>query len=461
MTRTEDLLRAATQRAAAQIHSDSITPLDPATLAAPRRRDGSYQAARFPRHRPKFAGPLAAAAAVTAVIGLSIGVHSALGGRVVASNSDVPGSSGNGPGASSGTVPVYYAALTGITQPWVAHPFDITVRSTMTGSVLATVAPPSGYGTFGMVAPGQNDDEFIVGAQPWQPASNSHYTDNNDSAPVTLLMLHFDPATHAVSFGPLPGPKVSLSGLDGVALSPDGTQLAVAAQVSPDELGLDVYSLTGGGVRTWSLSGAEASRGFFGTNGMGGMDTLSWRPDGKDLAFDWAASDGSVSEVRLLDTSQPGGSLLADSRAIFALSPVPVGGHFLCTDVLIPSPDGTTLTCAGRLWPTLPPALKPNPTATPTPSPIPTTSPQDLVSERTTYGIGQYSAATGKFVTIIDPTVDRSNMGVNQQVFWTGSSSLIGTLDGPVFVLQGGRVHDIPWSSNISPAAGGVNDAAW
>ncbi len=435
MTRTEDLLRAATKRAAAEIHPDSITPFDPATLAAPRRRDGSYRAARGPRHHSKLAGPLAAAGAVTAVIGLLVALHLGLG-VAVASNSAGPGSSGNASSASPGTVPVYYAALTGITQPWVEHPFDITIRSTMTGSVLATVAPPSGYGTFGMVAPGQNDDEFVVGAQPWQPVSNSHYTSNNDSAPVTLLMLHFDPATHAVSFGPLPGPKVSLSDLDGVALSPDGTRLAVATEGSSGELDLDVYSLAGGGVRTWSLSAAEASGGFFGANGGGGMDTLSWRPDGQTLAFDWAGPNGSVSEVRLLDTSQPGGSLLADSRAIFSISPVPVGGHFLCVDVLIPSPDGTTLTCAGQLWPT-------------------------LTVDTTTYGFGQYSAATGRFITIIDPTVDRSHWGVRQEVFWTDGSSLIGTLDGPVFVLQGGRVHDIPWSSNISPAAGGINDAAW
>ena len=457
MTRTEDLLRAATQRAAAQIHSDSITPLDPATLAAPRRRDGSYPEARGPRLRPKLGRPLAAAAAVTAVIGLSVGLHSTLGGAAAASKSTVPGSSGNGPAASSGTVPVYYAALTGTTQPWDGHPFDITIRSTTTGSVLATVAPPSGYGTFGMVAPGQNDDEFIVGAQPWQPVSNSHYTDNNDSAPVTLLMLHFDPATHAVSLGPLPGPKVSLSGLDGVALSPDGTQLAVAAQVSPDELGLDVYSLTGGGVRTWSLSGAQASVGFFGTNGAGGMDTLWWRSDGQTLAFDWAASDGSVSEVRLLDTSQPGGSLLADSRAIFTLSSVPAGGHFYCTDVLVPSPDTATFTCAGELWPTAPAGGEPSPASTSPVSP----SPGGLTSQPTTYGFGRYSVATGKSVVIVDPTVDPSSMGVNQRVFWTDGSSLIGTLDGPVFALQGGRVHDIPWSGNISPAAGGVNEAAW
>lgn len=457
MTRTEDLLRAATKHAAAEIRPSSIRPLDPATLAAPRRHGNPVPAGR-PRRRLQLALPLAAAAAV---VGLSVGLHLALDGvagpsaRAKASANAGPGGasglSGKAPRASSGTVPVFYAALTGTTYPWDENRHVITIRSTMTGAVLATVTPPSGYGTFASVAPGQNDEEFVVGAQPWQPVTNSAVTDDNNWAPVTLLMLHFDPATHAVSFSPLPSPKVDGRDVQGVVVSPDGTELAVAAQVSADELDLSMYSLTGDGVHTWSVTGPGVSEDS--------VDSLSWRPDGKTLAFDWTS--GSTIGVRLLDTSQPGGSLLADSRPIFTL-PGFEDGRFYCTDSLILNPDGTTLICAGSLWPTTPGTSTPNTTTGATPAATRSTLPPGSNSYRIIYGFGEYSVATGKLITIIDPTIDHSNLGVNQQLFWTNGSSLIGTLDGPVFVLQGSAVHEIPWNSQISPGlGGGTNEAAW
>jgi hypothetical protein len=458
MTRTEDLLRAATKHAAAQIHPSSITPLDPATLAAPRRHGGNHVPARRPRRRLQLALPLAAAAAVA---GLSVGLHLALDG--IAGPGAVPGPSGKAPRASSGTVPAFYAALTGTTNPSDESRHVITIRSTMTGAVLATVTPPSGYGTFALVAPGQNDEEFIVGAQPWQPVSNSAVTDDNNWAPVTLLMLHFDPATQAVSFSPLPGPKVDGRDVQGVALSPDGTQLAVAAQVSADEQDLSMYSLSGGGVRTWSVTGAGASQDGFGI--WPSLDSLWWQPDGKTLAFDWAGANSTVIGVRLLDTSQPGGSLLADSRPVFTLPDGPGDGRFLCTDRLVLSPDGTTVTCAGSVLSTMHPGTStPIPKATTGASPAVTRStlPPGTNSSRVIYGFGEFSVATGKLITIIDPTIDHSDLGVNQQLFWTNGSSLIGTLDGPVFIFQGRAVKNIPWNSHISPGlGGGANEAAW
>lgn len=75
--------------------------------------------------------------------------------------------------------------------------------------------------------------------------------------------------------------------------------------------------------------------------------------------------------------------------------------------------------------------------------------------------VGEFSVATGKLITVVDPTVDPSDRAVNQQLYWTDGSSLIGTLDGPAFVLRGSQAQVIPWAADISPAQGSTSDAAW
>jgi hypothetical protein len=466
----EDLLRQATRDAAAEI--DSVGPLSPETLTRPRgrrdrargRSDSRAAGARWP-----LAVPLAAAAAVVAVAGLSVALPRLLGGAAATSpTAKVTSGTGRGaaPGpstgpkpASSGTVPAYYATLTGTRYPWYDNPEDITIRSTYSGQVLATLTPGSaGFGTFGLVAAGAADDEFVVGAQPWDPVSDAAYTDNDNAAPMTFLLLRFDPATRQVNFTRLPGPAVPAGDIEGVALSPDGTRLAVAAQVSSIDIELDVYSVATGAVRTWSMTGPRAAGASFGDGGASGPDALSWRPGGHTLAFDWTGpvpgGSSSSAGLRLLDTSQPGGSLLADSHAVFTLSRASDGG-FYCTDVLVLSPDGTTVSCAGSDSPNVR-------TGTPVRRPIPPNGTQVTVSPGSvTYGFGEFSVATGKLVTVLDPTVDPSAAAVSQQLYWTDGSALIGTLDGPVFVFAGGQARTIPWAPDISPAQGATNDAAW
>lgn len=349
----EDLLRQATKDAATEI--DSAGPLDPDTLARPRSRAGRQAA----RGRWPLAVPLAAAA-VVAVAGLSVTLPRMLGAAAGSAGAKV--STGAGRGAtsgsstgpisgSSGTVPGFYATLTGTRYPWYDHPENITIRSTYSGQVLATVTPASaGFGTFGLVAAGAADEEFVVGAQPWNAVSNSAYADNDNAAPMTFLLLRFDPPTDRVTFTRLPGAAVAGADVEGVALSADGTRLAVGAQVSSIDLQLDVYSVATGSVRTWSFTGPRAAAASFATGGASGPDALSWRPDGHTLAFDWTGpvpgSSSSVSDVRLLNTSLTGTSLLADSQAVFTVSPAR-DGAFNCTDVLILSADGTTVSCAG------------------------------------------------------------------------------------------------------------------
>ena len=463
----EDLLRQATRDAAAEI--DSVGPLSPETLSRPRgrRHRGNRAGSRAAGGRWPLAVPLAAAAAVVAVAGLSVALPHVLGsarsaGAKVTAGTGRGAASRPSPGskpASSRTVPGFYAALTGTTFPWYDHPEDITIKSTFSGQVLAMLTPAeAGFGTFDLVAAGTDDDEFVVGAQPWDPVSNAAYSGNDIAAPVTFLLLHFDPTTRQVSFTRLPGPAVAGADIEGVALSPNGTQLAVAAQASTIDLDLSVYSVATGSVRTWSFTGPRAAGASFGSGGASGPDALSWRPDGHTLAFDWTGplpgTSSSVSDVRLLDTSVPGSSLLADSHAIFTVSHSR-GQAFGCTDVLVLSADGTTVSCAGSESPRARTGTSTRKTSEPNGT-LRTVSPTSV-----TYGFGEFSVPTGKLVTVLDRTVDRSDAAVNQQLYWTDGAALIGTLDGPVFVLTGDQAQTIPWASDISPAQGATNDAAW
>ena len=429
MTRMEELLRSAVSAAAAQVRPDSITPLDPATLASPRQS----------RHRPaRLASAVTTALAVAVVVTLSVIVPGILRGQHAspAHRPSATASSQQHRASPTVTVPAYYVALTGMTYPWYDHPLAITVRDTKTGAVLATVMPPAPYGSFTLVAGTADETTFLVGAQPWQPQSNSHYVDNNNGAPVTLMLLHFDPATRHVSFTGLPVPVLPGPGSNGasqlqaVALSPDGTRLAVGVQTGSDELDLDVYSLPGGAARTWSVRGAGVAQSSFAAAGSSD-GALFWRPDGRTLAFDWSgpgqAGSAPASEIRVLDTSQPGGDLLTASRQLFSMDP---RSTFSCTGALLLDAGATTATCAGM----------------------------DAQGEPA-YGFAEFAVSTGRLVTVLDPT--STDHGANPQILWSNGGTIIGTLTGPAFILAGGQEHAIPWDPRISPAQGGSIDAAW
>jgi len=442
MTPIEELLRSATSEAAAEITPESVRPLEVTALRGP----GAVRRMAAPRRMV----PLAAAAAVLVVAGLSLALPRVVGSPQAAAGHKASNSAAASPSRSARSspapaavtpVPAFYAALTGVTYPWYDHPLDITVRNTETGAVLATVKPPAPYGTFAFIAHGNSAGTFLVGAQRWEPVSNSHYADNNNAAPVTLLLLRFDQATRQVSFTGLPAPELpgleaGAPVLEAASLSPDGTKLAVATgnavPPGPTSLQLSVYPLHGGAVRTWSLHGTAAARSQDAVAG------LSWLADGHTLAFNMTGLDpagSSVNQVRKLDVAGPGGDLLGASQLVFSLN----GTSFLCLDSLLLSPDGNTVACAGQ------------------------TPPPRSQQPVTVYGVAEFSVATGRQTGILAQTTDDSSLATTpQQVFWwDGHDTLIGTLDGPVFVLRGGTRQVIPWSSRISPPQGGTNEAAW
>lgn len=432
----EELLRSATREAAAEITPESIQPLEVAALRGPRavRRLAA----------PRLMVPLAAAAAVVVVAGLSLALNRVLAGPQAAVEKKASGSAATSvatPAAPAVTpVPTIYAALTGVTYPWYDHPLDLTVRNTDTGAVLATVRPPAPYGTFALVAHGSPAGTFLVGVQRWQPVSNSHYADNNDAAPITLLLLHFDQATRQVSFTSLPSPvlpglEAGAPVLEGASLSPDGTKLAVATgnavPPGPTSLELSVYSLQGGAVRAWSLHGTAAARS------QDSVAALSWLADGNTLAFNMTGLDlagRTVNQVRKLDVTEPGGDILGASQLVFSQD----ARTFFCQDSLVLSPDGTTVACAGQV------------------------SKQPGQQPGTVYGFAEFSVATGRQTGILARTAEGDvASSVPRLYWWDGHDTLIGTLNGPVFILRGGTEQAIPWSSRISGPQGGTPQAAW
>lgn len=146
-------------------------------------------------------------------------------------------------------------------------------------------------------------------------------------------LLRIAPGTdHPARLTRLPVPATPADAVVyGMALSPDGSELAVASQqldpaTGPDQL--RIYSVdTGALLRTWS--GPDT-----GLN----TDALSWTADGRTLPFGYGAG------VRMLDVTRPGRDLIADSRLAFAQGPQDQPQH-LCVDLVV-TPGGKTVVCS-------------------------------------------------------------------------------------------------------------------
>jgi hypothetical protein len=446
MTGVEDLLRSATREKATEIAPGSIPRLDVGELAGRRARGRRQLPLRFARW-PRLAVPLAAAVAVVAVVALSIALPRVLTGRDAIDGVTAPAPTAGGTAGTTtgGAIPPYYIALTPASSQPSEHPLRITVRSTMTGAPVATVRAPAPYGTFSLVARGAGDDTFVVGVQPWQPPGE--HARAGSPVWVTLMLLHFHPSTRSVSFSVLPVPTVSLAALQSVALSPDGTQLAVAVQASPTLLNLNVFSLTGGRLRTWSLRGAQAGQWSIedadaGASGGPNPNAMSWLPDGRTLAFNLAQLHGGKTldeTVRELDVDGAGGGLLADSRAVFDLSRS--SKWFECHDALQLSADGTTVTCAG-----LGELIG---------SDAPTAPAIGIL------GFAVFSVATGQLTTV-RAQVDYRSPAAVPRLFWQGGDTVIGTLGGSILIVSGRNEHVTPWDRPVGgQTAGDAVDAAW
>jgi hypothetical protein len=271
---------------------------------------------------PAWVTPMAAAAAVLAVIIASLAISGVILRRPA----------GIGPAGSSGVfakVPRYFIAL-----PQV--PGRAIVGATATGAVLGTIAPPKPYTVFTWVAAAGDSQTFVLGAAP-----------RADRGPVRFYRLVLSQSGHPGRLIPLPIPPETAT-VSGLALSPDGSKLAVSLSPIHGQTGskIQVFSLATGTRREWAWPG----QGTIGEISLGvSSGSNSWEANNRTLLFEVTTTTrtGWPGQLRLLDTATPAGSLLASSTRI----PIPAADvgwqHNNATHRIIGIPlitgDGTKL----------------------------------------------------------------------------------------------------------------------
>jgi hypothetical protein len=274
-----DRVRAAAEATAHEVTPDGIPDWE--DLA---NRTASGRERRVPvtrRHvRARWLAPVTAAAAVLAV---AAGLAGGLSGTARPS----PASSA----ARIGPLPRYYALIVAVhgTCRLVIH--DARSGATL---VTARLAP----GQYDQITAAADDTTFVIGQQ-------------GRTGPMSFLLARFDPARDTITVHKLPiAPVPAAEATNGIALSPDGTELAVTTRIvdahddtnAPGEIRL--YSLATGAVKEWTTSADWGNLGLvsWGSDGILGFDFFTMNP-----------ADATRAGIRLLNTNAPAGNLLADS----------------------------------------------------------------------------------------------------------------------------------------------------
>ena len=263
------------------------------------------------RWRSKLA-PVTAAVAVAAVAIALVIIKDVPNGRVV---SPSPSTTSTGPSdknVSIPGVPEYYVAWMQADTPY------LVVGDTATGKQVGEVAEPHGVYLEGIYGAAADDRTFIaMGDRLGGP----------DGGAAVWYLLRIDPGGRTparLTQVPIPVRQNPA----GVAISPDGTELAVALAGSPATV--RIYSITTGQtLRTWSatMPGAVAVEPWA-ASGRSSQFTaarvLRWSPDGQQLAFAWNST-----AIRLLDVSAPDGNLITSSSvvAVIGTTQTKVGGY--------------------------------------------------------------------------------------------------------------------------------------
>jgi hypothetical protein len=387
MNTLEDKLRTALRETGAEITPHSVPPLR--LRGTPPRLRPLGLAGR--QRWAAWLTPLAAAACVVVVVTASLAISIAAHGRHRAAR---------GPVGQFAGVPPYYVVLAGKNpDPTAAQPQFAQVRATATGAVIATVTPPEPYGTFIAATAATDDRTFVLAATPWAV----HHADGGVSipeSPTKFFLLRLGPGARTARLTTLPIPRQRATASD-IALSPDGTRLAVASRdASAGGPAIHVFSLANGSQRVWTWPQGGPITNNAGNNG----EVLSWTADGRTMAFQqWAA--GNIIDLRLLDTTAPGGSLQAASRLLLRWPGDGATWHFVhgkISNVLfgpsaVITPDGTKIVAA---------------TVSETKHP--------LSSE---LAFTEFSAATGKAVDVLSRwDLPGLYPGQIQDVLWTNSS---------------------------------------
>ena len=210
-----------------RLMSGSAAPVSVARGAAAGRWPG-----RPLRHRWRtWLAPAAAAIAVAVAVAVTL---------VAVRNAPPPAASASG-------VPEYYVALPPVPElGFFSSAARAVVGDTLTGKRVATVPAPAGLGFAGVTA-ARDDRTFVLSVAP--------RSSSQQPVPIRWYLLRLTPgAARPAALRQLPIPPQSLfGGAFSMALSPDGTMLAIASEPDPPLTGLRVYSTASGALlHTWS-----------------------------------------------------------------------------------------------------------------------------------------------------------------------------------------------------------------
>ena len=411
--RTEDDLRAALPML------ERHAPSADAVLRAV--RDGGGRRAPDPaaglRRWPGWLAPVAAVAAVAAVIAASLAISGGIARRPA-------GAAAAGRGAAVfARVPRYFVALTG------QLPGPAVVGATATGKVLGTVAPPRSYPLFTMVSAARDGRTFVFAAE----RGLNSVTDR-------LYRLVLSRSGHPGRLTPLPVPPIppQAGGVSGLAVSPDGSKVAVAVLGSGhDRSRISVFSLATGAGRDWAWPGKGRVEWVtpVGVNEVAAR-SLSWAADNRTLLFQvhTGTRTGINAQARLLDTAAPAGSLRAASTLVpipsaelapWVKNPLPIA---LNPAPLLLTGDGTKL--AAVTW-----------------------APRQPSSFNVT--ISEFSVRTGKRVQVVyghRSGVEPGNLGV----FWVNGPGTVMIASHPLPGPGGGSPVGVQTLTTFTPLPAGV-----
>jgi hypothetical protein len=332
VTPLEDRLRAEMTAESELIGPGSIPAL---RLPAPAPRPLSRWRRRVPRRWPAWMTALAAAAAVTAVIAGIFAVAHAVSGP------------GPKPPATGGVpysgIPSYYAyAVPGSTYRRTVHGTQYgdsviaryaKIRATASGKLVATVSPPAPCNAFESFTGAASDRTFVFAAQryTYDKTGNERYQQDQET-PLKFMILRITPGGRPqLSALSLPE-RLTAAQKPTLALSPDGTRLAVAYGGSGQTAVVQVITLATGQMRQWASPRPAATPVL---TGLG-----AWTSDGRVLAAgQMLTGPGGVirsgpTRMRLLDTAAPGTNLAAGKLLTLH------GAHDFSSFI---TPDGTKL----------------------------------------------------------------------------------------------------------------------